>query len=139
MDNRHKTVEIDPAEFAGGVPSDVDTGERIFYESDVLEFLIDAMNDDGIDIAMINHDHELAIEYRGKRDCFSMSISALDEPERAVIEGMAEISYIINDREGLESWTAYMYGKHTLHIMRKTDQWTAINEVREAEDNIEAE
>ena len=137
---QHRAIEIDPTIFADRVPRDTDTGEYIFDEADVLKFIIDRMNGAHINIAMINHDHELAIEYRGQRDYFSMGIASLDEPDGAVIDGMAELSYILNDHAGIESWTSYKNGKHALHIQRKPDLSTDITdlEIREAEDNIEA-
>ncbi len=136
----HRVIEIDPAKFAGQVPRDTDSGEHIFDEGDVLKFVIDAMNAAKISISMINHAHEIAVEYRGKRDYFSTGIASLDAPADAVIDGMAELSYILNDREGIDSWTSYKNGKHALHITRKHDtpEMTA-TEIQEAEDNIEAE
>ena len=140
MTTQHRAIEIDPAAFAVRVPHDTDTGEHIFDEADVLKFLIDRMNEAGADIAMIIHDHELAIEYQGQRDYFSMGITSLDKPDRAMIDGAAEISYILNDRTGIESWISYIAGKHALHILRKPDLSTGMTdlETREAEDNIEA-
>jgi len=135
MKRTHNIVEIDPAKFEAQVPKDPDADEWYFDEGDVLKFLIDQMNLAKINIAMINHDHEIAIEYRGRREYFSMGISALDNPEDAAIAGIKELSCILNDREDIESWTAYRNGKHALHILRKSDMdQTAI---REAEDNIE--
>ena len=149
---QHRIVEIDPARFADQVPTENGTGtiEYIFDESDVLKFLIDQMNKAKISISMINHDHENAIEYRGRREYFGIGIASMDAPAGAVIDGMAELSYILNDYEDTESWTAYRNGKHTLHILRKPDVQTVIEdaeeieptmtatEIREAEDNIEA-
>ena len=128
MKPQHRTIEIDPAKFADQVPQDIETCEPIFDEADVLKFLIDGMNEAKINISMINYDHELAIEYHGKRDFFSMGIASLDAPDGAVIDGMAELSYILNDREGIESWTSYRNGKHALHILRKPDTNSAIKE-----------
>ena len=137
----HKVIEIDSAKFADRVPRDVDIGEPVFDEADVLRFLIDGMNEAGADIAMIIYDHKLAIEYRGRRDHFSMGIVSLDAADGAVIDGMAELSYILNDRTGIESWTSYKNGKHALHIQQKPDLSAGMTdlETREAEDNIEAE
>jgi hypothetical protein len=142
----HRVIEIDPAKFADQVPRDTDTGERIFDESDVLKFLIDALNEARISISMINHDHGITIEYRGQWNYFGIGLASLDAPDSAVIYGMTELSYILNDREGIESWTAYGNGKHALHILRLPDAQTAIKEspemttteIREAEDNIES-
>lgn len=146
---QHRIVEIDPAAFTEPIPTENGI-EYIYNEEDVLKFLIDQMNDARISISMINHAHELAIEYRGRRELFVIGIVLSDAPEAAVTDGMAELSYILNDYEDTESWTAYRNGKHTLHILRKPDVQTAIEdaeeieptmtatEIREAEDNIEA-
>ena len=146
MTEQHRIIEIDPKKFADRVPRDTDTGEHIFDEGDVLKFIIDALNAAKINISMVNHAHEMAIEYRGRRDYFSVGIASLDAPADAVIDGMAELSYILEDHEGIESWTAYKNETHTLHIKRKSGVRAAINEimmtpdeVREAEDNIEAD
>lgn len=112
----HKAVEIDPEAFADHVPIDTVTGEYVFDDADVLIFLIDAMNTAKINISMVNHDHGFGIEYMGKRDNFSIGIPSRDAPERAVVNGIAEISYIINDHKGIESWMTYMNGKFILSI-----------------------
>lgn len=146
MKPQHRVVEIDPSKFADRVVYDPDIGEYIFDEGEVLKFLVDAMNAAKINISKINHNHTHAIEYRGRRDYFSMGIASLDAPAEAVIEGMAELSYILDDHDGIESWTSYKNETHALHILRKPDVRTAIterqqqttNEIREAEDNIEA-
>jgi hypothetical protein len=152
MKQIHRVIEIDPAAFADQVPTETGTGtteyiptetgtgttEYIFDEADVLKFLIDAMNEARISISMINHDHEIAIEYQGKRNYFSMGIASLDAPEGAAIDGMAELSYILNDHEGIESWTSYKNEKHALHILRSKPSEMTATEIREAEDNIEA-
>jgi len=145
MATQHKAIEIDPAKFADRVPKDTDTGEYIFDEADVLKFLIDEMNAAKINIAMITHNHDMAIEYQGRREYFGMSIASLDLLDGAVIDGMAEISNLLNDQEGIESWTAYKNGKYALHIQREpyppaieeTPYMTPL-EIREAEENIEA-
>jgi hypothetical protein len=110
----HRVIEIDPAAFADQVPTETGTGttEYIFDEADVLKFLIDAMNEARISISMIDHDHEIAIEYRNRREYFSMGIASLDAPEGAVVDGMAELSYILNDQ--LHHWT-----------LRRAQWWTA--------------
>jgi len=114
----HKTIEIDLAKFKDLVPTETGTGtvEYIFGEGEVLKFLIDQLNAAGVDISMIHHDHEHAIEYQGRRDYFSPGIASLDAPEGAVVDGTAELSDMLNDHEGIESWTSYKDGKHYLHI-----------------------
>ena len=111
----HKTICIDPAAFKDRLPVD-DAEAHIFDEGDVLKFLIDELNAAGVDIAMIHHAHEHAIEYQGQRDYFSMGIASLDAPEGAVEDGMAELADLLNDYAGVESWTSYQHGKHCLHI-----------------------
>lgn len=113
------TIHIDPAKFADRVSKDADTGENIFSEGDVLKFLIDQMNEAGVDIAIIYHDHELAIVYHGKQDYFSMPIASLDAPEGTVKDGMVELSDMLNDREDLKSWIEYQHGLYYLHIDEK--------------------
>lgn len=113
------TIHIDPAKFKDRVPRDTDTGENIFDEGDVLKFLIDQMNEAGVDIAMIHHEYELAIEYQGRREYFSMPIASLDAPEGAVFDGMAELANMLNDYMGVESWVEYQSGRYHLHIDEK--------------------
>lgn len=137
---QHRIVEIDPAKFADQIGGTRST-EYIFGTKDVLKFLVDAMNDARISISMIDHAHENAIEYRGRRVCFGTGLVPNDIAEDTVIDGMAELSYILNDYEDTESWTAYRNGKHILHILRGADVQPATmtaTEIREAEDNIEA-
>jgi len=111
-----KTINIDPAKFADQIPRDTTTGENIFNETDVLKFLIDQMNVAGEDISMIHQDHEIAIEYKGRREYFSMGISSLDTPEGAAREGMEELSNILNNDAKTESWVEYQHGLYYLHI-----------------------
>ncbi len=110
-----KRIKIDPAAFAD-LMTDRETGDSIFGEVEVLKYLIDQLNAAGVDITMIHHDHELAIEYGGRRDYYSMPIASLDAPEVAVMDGMTELSAILTDHEGIESWVSYKDGKQSLHI-----------------------
>ena len=114
----HKTIFIDPAKFKDRVPTGTGTGtvEYIFGEGDVLKFLVDQLNAAGVDISLIHHNHEIAIEYGERVDYFGIGISSLDAPETAIVEGMAELSDMLNDYEGIESWVSYKDGKHCLHI-----------------------
>ena len=115
---KEQTIFIDPTKFKDRVPTENGTGktEYIFDDGDVLKFLIDEMNEAGVDIAMIHQVHEHAIEYHGRRDFFGIGIASMDAPEDAVIDGMAELSDMLNDYEGTESWVSYKNGKHSLHI-----------------------
>lgn len=117
----HKTICIDPAKFKDRLTPTED-GEHIFGEADVLKFLIDQLNEAGVAISMIHHAHEHAFEYGGRRDYFSMGIASLDAPEDVVIDGMAELSDMLNDYPGIESWVAYKDGKHCLHIAESEEK-----------------
>lgn len=113
----HKTICIDRARFAGQVPRDTDTGEHIFDENDVLKYLIDQLNGAGVGIAMIIDGHDPAIEYGGRRDYYSMPIASLDNPGVAVMDGMTELSAMLNDHDMINSWVSYQDGKSYLHIV----------------------
>jgi len=109
-------INIDPAKFAEQIPRDPNTGEAYFGEDDVLTFLVDQINVAGVDIAMIYKDHELGIEYRGKRGYCSMNISSLETPEVAVRQGMVEMANLLNGRKEFTSWVEYTHKIYTLHI-----------------------
>jgi len=114
-------VQIDPNTFRNSLKPAVE-GEHIFDEGDLLRFLVDTLNKAGIDIAKIQHDYEHAVEYGGQRDYFSVGVSSLDTPEDAVIGGMTELSNMLNNQAGIESWTSYKDGKHFLHLKEADDE-----------------
>ena len=109
-------IHIDPAKFRDRVPRDSDTDEYIFTEDGVLKFLVDQLNEAGVDISMIYTDYEYGIEYCGKLDYFSMGISSLDNPEVAVRGGMIELANLLSSHADLTSWVEYQHGLHYLHI-----------------------
>lgn len=118
---KSETIHIDPAKFADQIPRDTDTGEYFFEEGEVLKFLVDQMNEAGVDIAMIHQDYEYAIEYCGKLDYFSIGISSLDAPEVSVRAGMVELANLLNERSDLKSWVEYQHGLYYLHIEERTE------------------
>jgi len=112
-------VEIDPNTFRNLLEPAMEgehIGERIFGEGDVIRFLIDRMNQAGLKVSMIRQDHETGIEYRGRQEYISLGVASLDTPEQAVVEGICELSYVLNDFEGVESYVSYLDGKHFLHL-----------------------
>jgi len=116
MKSKAATIHIDPAKFKDRIPRDTDTGDYHFEEGEMLKFLIDQLNEAGVDIAMIHQNYEYGIEYCGKLDYFSIGISSLDTTEVAVRAGMVELANLLNDREDLKSWVEYQHGLYYLHI-----------------------
>jgi len=118
-------VRIDPTEFQirnRNSQPDVAKEDCIFGEDDVIRFIIDRMNQAGLKISMIWQDHYTGIEYRGRQEYISIGAASLSTPEQAVIDGMHELSYALNDFEGIESFVSYLNGGHFLHLKEADDE-----------------
>lgn len=113
----HKTICIDPAKFKDRLQED-DTGEHIFSDEHILRFIVDQLNDAGLEIARFYHDCEYGIEYLGTRHYVGQHIE--DDPERAVVAAMEELSNELNSRNDTECWCTYQHGEHCLHIKEST-------------------
>lgn len=112
-------VEINPNTFRDSLKPAMEgehIGERIFGEGDVIRFLIDRMNQEGLMVSMIWQDHETGIEYRGRQEYISLGTASFDTPETAVIDGINKLSYALNDFEEIETYVSYLDGKHFLHL-----------------------
>ena len=114
----HKTICIDPAAFKDQLQED-DTGAHIFSDEHILRFIVDQLNEAGLEIARFYHDCEYGIEYMGTRHYVGLPIE--DDPERAVVAAMEELSNELNSHDDTECWCTYRDGKHCLHITEKPE------------------
>ena len=112
-----KTVNFVPGNWIAD--RDTTTGQAIFTEEQVIEVAVGKLQPD-IDVTLIWHDHESAIEYRGIREYIGLGILP-EHRKDAVLMAMREIANTINCQSGIECYVSMSDGKYFFTIQDKEE------------------
>lgn len=125
-----KTVEFVPGNWIA--ERDPSTGQAVFTEEQVIEVAVGKLQKD-IDVTLIWHDYESAIEYRGIREYIGLG-SLQEHRKDAVLTAMREIANAINKQSGIECYVSMNNGKYffTIRDKEEADEADTVEEEAEA-------
>lgn len=121
-ENEGKKIEISIEDFKNVLPETSD-GEVYVTEERVDRFLVDVLNDAGIEAEMIYEDTSYYIvfpEYDVK--AYVTIISLANDPESNLIKAVEYLTDEVNSSEKLQSWYSYKGGKHYINIRVRTEE-----------------
>lgn len=110
--SKETTVEFVPGNWIA--ERDPETGQAVFSQEQVMEVAVGKLQEE-IDITLIWHEYETAIEYNGVREYIDLGILP-EHRKDAVLSAMREIANEINGQEGTECFISMRNSKYFFTI-----------------------
>lgn len=110
-------VKIDIQKFVDSIQKD-ESG-YIFSEEDVFRFIVDSLNDAGIDAELKYQDTDFRIVVS---DVQAFVTTWTDDPAKSLIQSLKNLSDEINSSKTLEAWYSYHKGEHFVSFEEKKQE-----------------
>lgn len=107
-------LKIDVGKFVESIQKD-ESG-YIFQEEDVYRFIVDSLNEAGIDAELKYQDTDFSIHVDVEKAYISYFA---DAPDKALIESLKSLSNEINSSKTRHSWYSYKQGEHFISFEEK--------------------
>jgi hypothetical protein len=107
-------IKIDIQKFVESIQKD-ESG-YIFSEEDAFRYIVDSLNDAGIDAELRYQDTDFSIIVDGERVYISYFA---DDPASALIQSLRSLSDEINSSKTRHSWYSYQKGEHFISFEEK--------------------
>lgn len=107
-------IKIDIKKFTDSVQKD-ESG-YIFQAEEVYRFIVDSLNEAGIDTELKYQDTDFSILVDGEKAYISYFA---DAPDKALIESLKSLSNEINSSKTRHSWYSYKQGEHFISFEEK--------------------